>query len=66
MEYRNSEGYIDITASIAIQQMAKTECGIEREYRDTLWLIRKIAGLAGFEIVGRVPLRHKGTGRVFR
>ena len=69
--YRNNEGYVDPTAGIAMATVKRdnknaklnTELG-ERNHR-VIQAIRSIVDLAGFEIVGRVTLRHKKSGKVF-
>lgn len=51
MGYKNCEGYSDPTAGAAISATAKEEQEVEN---------------AGFEIVGRVTLKHKRTGKIFK
>lgn len=33
---------------------------------DIVPLLRQMAGIAGFEIIGRIPLRDKATGKEYR
>ena len=57
--YKNSEGYVDPTAGAAMA----TELN-DRNHR-LIQVIRNIVDIAGFEIVGRVTLKHKKSGKVF-
>ena len=52
MTYRNNEGYVDPTAGAAMATVKREE---NAELNDR----------AGFEIVGRVTLKHKKSGKVF-
>lgn len=62
MNYKNSEGYSDPTAYEALLNIEKEN---KRFYRllHTLFYICKTAG---FQIEGRITLRDKRTGRVWR
>ncbi len=66
MKNTNSEGYIDVTACEAIMRATIAEHKVEKDCVDTIWLIKKIANLAGFKVVGRIALEHQGTGRTFK
>lgn len=68
--YRNAEGYLDPTAGEAY-------ANIEREQRRQeakrliaagrlITLLKQMTELAGFEVVGRITLRDKETGREYR
>lgn len=63
MTYRNSEGYVDPTAGAAMATVKREENAElnDRNHR----LIQVIRNIAGFEIVGRVTLKHKKSGKVF-
>lgn len=55
---RNAEGYLDVTAYLGTKN--------ERKNKDLIHTFRLLADMAGFEIVGRITIKHKKTGRVFR
>lgn len=59
MDYKNSEGYRDPTAGEAISSADRPP----KQIVEVIRLIRSVAGLAGFEIVGRIRLRDRETGR---
>lgn len=68
--YRNKEGYHDPTAGEAIGTLAKEERREERE-RNTevtslITMLKQIISLAGFELVGRIVLKDKETGKEYR
>lgn len=65
----NSEGYSDPTADKAIKNVRKKESGKEPtppEVMKLVNMIRSIASLAGFEVIGRVALRDRYTGKEYR
>lgn len=59
MDYKNSEGYRDPTAGEAISSADRPP----KQIVEVIRLIRSVASLAGFEVVGRVRLRDRETGR---
>lgn len=64
--YKNSEGYVDFTAGRAMKQVKKEEQDINKLNHKVMQSFRLLVDLAGFEIVGRVTLKHKKSGRIFR
>ncbi len=66
MTYKNSEGYSDPTAGAAISVTAKEEQDVEKLNHKVIQSFRLLVDLAGFEIIGRVTLKHKKSGRVFK
>ena len=62
MYKRNSEGYSDPTASEAISTISKEE----RQVHTLVPLIKDVCNLAGFEVVGRVEVQHKESGRRYK
>lgn len=66
MAYRNSEGYSDPTAEAAMAVTNKEEQEVEKLNHKVIQSFRLLVDLAGFEIVGRVTLKHKKSGRIFK
>lgn len=66
MTYKNSEGYSDPTAGKAVVNAKKEEQDIDSLNHKVIQSFRLLVDLAGFEIVGRVTLRHKKSGRIFK
>lgn len=62
----NSEGYADVTAHDAIRSVAKAEKAIENKVSFLIKVLRFIANESGFEILNRIELQDKRTGREFR
>lgn len=65
--YKNNEGYVDPTAGAAMATVKREENAelADRNHK-VIHTIRSIVDLAGFEIVGRITLKHKKSGKVFR
>ena len=63
---RNAEGYLDVTAYLGTKNVIQEENEAERKNKDLNHTYRLLADMAGFEIVGRITIKHKKTGRVFR
>ena len=68
--YKNKEGYTDPTAGEAIGTVVKEERKVERERNAAvttlITMLKQIISLAGFELVGRIVLKDKVTGKEYR
>lgn len=69
--YKNAEGYSDPTPGEAMSNIRKEQR--QQEAAERLALISRLipvmkqtAELAGFEVVGRITLKDKETGKEFR
>lgn len=67
---RNAEHYADPTPATAMRNINKDERQKEAVRLDRIGslvpLLRQMADIAGFEIIGRIPLRDKATGKEYR
>ena len=63
---RNSEGYSDPTAYLGLQSLIEEENALEREVNTLIKVLKYIIRNSGFELVSRIEIRDKKTGRVFR
>jgi len=67
---RNAEHYADPTPAAALRNISKDERQKEAVRLDRIGsivpLLRQMADIAGFEIIGRIPLRDKATGKEYR
>lgn len=63
---RNAEGYLDVTAYLGTKNVIQEENEAERKNKGLIHTFRLLADMAGFEIVGRITIKHKKTGRFFR
>lgn len=68
--YKNKEGYPDPTAGEALGAVAKEERQEAKERNaavtSLITMLKQIISLAGFELVGRIVLRDKETGKEYR
>lgn len=62
----NSEAYADPTAYFGTKNIIKEETEMENKVHTLVHVIRDIADLAGFEVIGRIQFKHKKTGREFK
>jgi hypothetical protein len=62
---RNASGYMDMTAFEAIRNVER-EAEAEARYKKLLSTIFYICDLAGFHIEGRLVIRDKKTGKIWR
>lgn len=60
--YRNGEGYTDKVAGEAIKNADRTPDRI----MDVINLMKHCASVAGLEVVGRIALRDRTTGKEWR
>ena len=68
--YRNGEGYTDPTPGAAWSNIQRTAKKQNEKYPAVIGnlipLMKQTAELAGFEVVGRITLRDKATGKEYR
>lgn len=58
----NKSGYPDPTAYNGEKKITEEEQNVA----DLVWIIKKIAGWAGFDVISRVEFRHRMSGRRYR
>ena len=63
---RNSEGYPDPTAYEGLRPIIEEENALERRVNQLIKTLKYITGLAGFELISRIEIKDKETGRIFR
>lgn len=67
---RNAEHYADPTPAAAMKNIRKEErqkdAATMLQISILVPLLRQMANIAGFEIIGRIPLRDKATGKEYR
>ena len=64
--YYNGSGCADPTAYKALKSMTRENDEILKKVRTLINAIHDISHLAGFEVVGKVHLKHKRTGKEFK
>ena len=60
MVYRNKEGYADPTAGAAIHEAEP------KAKKNLVSVLKQMIDIAGYEMVGRIVLRDKDTGKEYR
>ena len=67
---RNAEHYADPTPGTAMRNIRKEEYQKEAarllQISILVPMLRQIAQWSGFDIIGRIPLRDKATGKEYR
>lgn len=63
---RNDRHYSDPTAYHAMKNIVNTEREIKRKADNLIGAMKQFADVAGFEIVGRIHLRHTDSEIEFR
>lgn len=63
---RNSEGYSDPTAYLGLRSIIREENALEGEVNTLIKVLKYIIGKSGFELINRIELKDKKTGRVFK
>lgn len=62
----NASGCADPTAYEALSPIIKEEAELDKTVYDAIKAIKIIISLAGLELVDRVQVRHKKSGKEFR
>ena len=62
----NSEGYADPTAYEALQPIIKADTALENKVNFLIKVLKFISSEAGFDILNRIELQAKHSGRVFK
>lgn len=60
--WENKSGCPDPTAYSGEKQISEEE----QKVADLVWIIKKIARWAGFEIINRIEFRDRRSGRTYR
>lgn len=63
---RNGSGYKDPTASTVLHAIQKKEQEIDERAARVIKLTKEMLNFCGFELIERVQIRHKQTGREYK
>lgn len=63
---KNGEGYSDPTAYEGLKGIIAEENALEREVTTLVKVLKFIVSRSGFELVSRIELKDKKTGRIFK
>lgn len=64
--WENSEGYPDPTAYDALKVLSEQQNQDRQRISAVIHTVRCVLDLAGFELINRMELQDKRTGRVYR
>ena len=64
--YYNSEGYTDPTAYGALKPIMQADAALEGKVNFLIKVLKFIANEAGFDVLNRIELRDRNTGRLFK
>ena len=62
----NAEGYSDPTAHDALLSIAETDEETERRTNALIKTLKTTIDLAGYDLIARIEVRDRTTGRIFR
>lgn len=62
----NGSGYPDPTAYSAMKRIQNAESEVDNAAHKVVTTIKNILDLSGFELIGRVQIRHKRSGKEFK
>lgn len=60
--YLNKSGYPDPTAYKGEKVITEEE----QKVNDLVWIVKKIARWAGFDVINRIEFQHRISGRKYR
>ncbi len=63
--YQNADGYKDPTASAVLQEIQTREQEADEAASRIIWLIKDLLRICDFELMERIRIRHKPTGREY-
>lgn len=63
---KNSEGYSDPTAYEGLRPIIAEENALNKEVSTLISVLKFIIDKSGFELVNRIEVKDKKTGRVFK
>ena len=62
----NSEGYYDPTAYEGLKPIIKEEAAQQKRVSELIQVLKYIVDKAGFDVVNRIALKDKKTGKEYR
>ena len=64
--YYNQSGYADPTAYYGIKAVIKDETETDNKAHDLIKVLKFIINCAGFELIERIEIKHKASGKEYR
>ena len=63
---KNGEGYNDPTAYAALSKVQREEIELQRRVSEVINVLKYVIDKSGFELMARIEIRDKKTGKEFR
>lgn len=63
---RNREGYNDPTTYAALSKIQREEIELQRRVSEVINVLKYVIDKSGFELMARIEIRDKKTGKEFR
>ena len=63
---KNKEGYSDPTAGAALSKIQREEIELQRRVSELVNVLKYVIDKSGFELMARIEIRDKKTGKEFR
>ena len=64
--HKNAEGYSDPTAGAALSNIIREENERQRRVTALICELKRIIDAAGFDLIARIEIRDRKTGREYR
>lgn len=64
--YRNTEGYADPTAHAALSSAQHVQDDADQRFTLLIKTLKNTIDLAGYDLIERIEVRDRKTGRVYR
>lgn len=64
--WENAEGYSDPTAYEGLKTIIQEEAEQQKRVNNLIFVLKYIIRLAGFDLLNRIEIRDKKTGREYR
>ena len=64
--WQNSEGYSDPTAYEGLKSIIRDEDEQQKRVNTLIFVLKYITRLAGFELLNRIEIKDRKTGREYR
>lgn len=64
--WKNAEGYADPTAYAAMKSVGQEEAEQQKKVNALIGVLKYIINAAGFDLLARIELKDRQTGKVYR
>jgi hypothetical protein len=64
--WQNHEGYADPTAFNALKNICKEESDQQKRVSDLVSVLKYVIDAAGFDLMNRIELRDRSTGKIYK